>query len=678
MASNRGDLTGKTLGTCVLERLVGQGGMGAVYLAQQTRPARRVAVKVLLPNTAMSADVYEAFLARFRREADVIAKLEHVNIMPIYEYGEQDNLAYLVMPYLAGGSLRDVLIKRGSLSLAETATYMDQAASALDYAHAQGVVHRDLKPANFLLAADGRLVLADFGIARIMEDTSSGAGLTSTGMIIGTPEYMAPEMVNGEQVDYRADIYELGVVLFQMLSGSVPFKGNTPIVVITKHMREALPSLHQLNPDVPAAVDAIIQKATAKKREERYTSVSAFARAFRTALTQPSTAFTADIPNRPIILPPPPTGPMVIQATQNQYNTPAQQSGAYYNQGDPTQPQNGPYYNQDNRPNLQQSGAYYNQGNQPQNNTYGNYQSQQAYPSYSNTPPVAPPYQESAKSNLKPLLIILSILVALVLVVSSVSAAVYFSKPQTAGVPASIPTTDVQQSPTVAPTKGTTPTPTATTQPTAVPTTKPTTVPTVQVQPALIPTGPLLYSAQNPGKGCDLNGATWTTYNNIQITCQNGQTILKNALTTLNLSGTFLAVLPGKAYPQNYVIQVQIQQNATSSANFGIYFRNQPGNSQGAYTFLVHPDGSWEADVYDNATGKPTQLTNGKGNFGDIHALTTLDIVANGNHFTFYANGTMLGSADDPASTYAAGTTGIALDQNATVNVSNFELYTPA
>ena len=175
MVSNRGDLTGKTLGTCVLERLVGQGGMGAVYLARQLRPARRVAVKVLLPSHMMDDDIYQAFLARFRREADVVAKLEQVNIMPIYEYGEQDNMAYLVMPYLSGGSLRDVLQKQGSLSLEETATYLDQAAAALDYAHAQGVVHRDLKPANFLLASDGRLVLADFGIARIMEDTSAAA-----------------------------------------------------------------------------------------------------------------------------------------------------------------------------------------------------------------------------------------------------------------------------------------------------------------------------------------------------------------------------------------------------------------------------------------------------------------------------------------------------------------------
>jgi serine/threonine protein kinase len=159
MMSNSSDLTGKVLGTCTLVQLIGRGGMGAVYLAQQTRPVRRVAVKVLLPNVLTSGDVYSEFLTRFKREADLIAQLEHVNIIPIHEYDEQDGLPYLVMSYLTGGSLRDVLARRGKLSLYETIAYIEQAAAALDYAHAHNIIHRDLKPANFLLHADGRLVL---------------------------------------------------------------------------------------------------------------------------------------------------------------------------------------------------------------------------------------------------------------------------------------------------------------------------------------------------------------------------------------------------------------------------------------------------------------------------------------------------------------------------------------
>ncbi len=289
MTSNAGDLVGKTLGTCTLEQLLGRGGMGAVYLARQTRPARRVAVKVMLPQFASNSQVYQEFLARFRREADVIARLEHVNIMPIYEYGEQDGLAYLVMPYITGGSLRDMLAKRGKLPLAEVITYIDQAAAALDYAHAQGVIHRDLKPANFLLHADGRLVLADFGIARILDTGATiFQTLTSTGSVIGTPEYMAPEMARGESIDYRADIYELGIVLFQLLSGHAPFTGNTPYAVAVKHIQDPLPLLHPLDSSIPSAVDAVIQKATAKQREDRYSSTRALTQALHQASTTPA------------------------------------------------------------------------------------------------------------------------------------------------------------------------------------------------------------------------------------------------------------------------------------------------------------------------------------------------------------------------------------------------------
>ena len=284
------DLVGKTLGTCTLEKLIGQGGMGAVYLAQQARPTRNVAVKVLLPNVSMKSKEYEAFLVRFRREADVIARLEHINIVPIYEYGEQEGLAYLVMPYLSGGSLRDLLAHRGSISLTETATYLDQASSALAYAHAHGVIHRDIKPNNLLIHNDGRLVLADFGIARIMQDTGKtiDSTVTSPSIFIGTPNYMAPEMVQGGPIDHRVDIYELGIVLFHMLSGRVPFTGDNPLALAVKHLQEPLPRLHDMNPSIPPAVDTVIQKATAKNPQDRFMSALDLASAFRSAITTPN------------------------------------------------------------------------------------------------------------------------------------------------------------------------------------------------------------------------------------------------------------------------------------------------------------------------------------------------------------------------------------------------------
>lgn len=286
MSQSNEDLAGISLGTCTLEKQIGQGGMGAVYLARQEPPSRYVAVKVLLFQPDISAD-YKAFLARFRREADLIAKLEHVNIMPIYEYGESEGITYLVMPYSPGGSLSDALEERGAFSLRETMSYIEQAASALDYAHAHGVVHRDIKPSNFLLHTDGRLLLADFGIARMAQNGSGPIGTTLTGpdVVVGSPAYMAPEMVRGEPVDVRADIYELGVMLFQMLNGHLPFKEETALAMVVKQLEKTLPSLHQKNPAIPAAVDRVVQKATAKRREDRYRSAGELARALQHAIT---------------------------------------------------------------------------------------------------------------------------------------------------------------------------------------------------------------------------------------------------------------------------------------------------------------------------------------------------------------------------------------------------------
>src|SRR5947209_9508652 len=298
-------LVGTTLGTCMLRQPLGAGGMGAVYLARQTRPIRDVAVKVLQPSMATQQE----FLIRFRREADVIARLDHVNIMPIYEYGEQDGLAYLVMPYLTGGSLRDKLIQRGALSLGEVLLYIEQAASALDYAHAQRIIHRDIKPGNFLFHADGRLVLADFGIAHMVRESgSTDVTLTGTGQFLGSPEYMAPEMVCGEPVDPRTDIYELGIVLFQMLSGRVPFQGNSAYMIATKHVQEPPPPLYQINPALSPAVDAVVRKAIAKQRDARFRSAGELAQALRAAIIAPY-AVGIDVPSGPstLLATPPPT-----------------------------------------------------------------------------------------------------------------------------------------------------------------------------------------------------------------------------------------------------------------------------------------------------------------------------------------------------------------------------------
>jgi serine/threonine protein kinase len=266
---------GKHLGNYVLEDLIGQGGMGSVYIARQETPGRQVAVKILHTSFGQTSG---QFGVRFRREADLIAKLDHVNIIPLYEYAEKEGLAYLVMPLVTGGSLRDLLSQRGHFTLKETIAYLQQAAGALDYAHQHGIIHRDLKPANFLLHADGRLILADFGIAHLLENSEqldTRTSLTTTGAFIGTPEYMAPEMVRGESVDCRTDIYALGIILYQMLSGELPFRGNTPMFVAAMHLHQSLPLLHIDHAGISPEVDTVIQKATAKMPAERYQSARA-------------------------------------------------------------------------------------------------------------------------------------------------------------------------------------------------------------------------------------------------------------------------------------------------------------------------------------------------------------------------------------------------------------------
>jgi serine/threonine protein kinase len=218
-------LLGQSLGTCTIQHLIGRGGMGAVYLAQQTRPRREVAVKVLIPGSLGDQPWRIDFLARFRREADAIAALDHVHIIPIYEYGEQEQVAYLVMPYVTGGSLHQLLEKWGALPLSKVLPILEQAAAALDYAHTKGIIHRDLKPGNILFHADGRVLLADFGLAKVLREEGDQNGtstLTNAGTVIGTPEYLSPEQAAGQPLDQRTDIYSLGIVLFHMLTGHVP------------------------------------------------------------------------------------------------------------------------------------------------------------------------------------------------------------------------------------------------------------------------------------------------------------------------------------------------------------------------------------------------------------------------------------------------------------------------
>ncbi|MFN8517239.1 MAG: protein kinase [Chloroflexia bacterium] len=271
MSTPQGDIVGNYR---LIER-IGRGGMGVVYRGQHLRLGSDAAVKVLAASLAEEAD----FVQRFRREAVSAAALDHPSIVRVWDYGEQDGLAYLIMPLLTGGSLESRL-RKGPLSLDQALDYLRAIADALDYAHSKGLVHRDLKPANILLDERGEAHLADFGIAQVV---GSEERLTRTGVGIGTPEYMAPEQLQG-RAERRSDLYALGVVLYQMLSGQVPYSGSTPYEVITKHLTAVLPPVRRFNPALPPAVDEVLARVLAKSPEDRYESGAAFFAAFARAI----------------------------------------------------------------------------------------------------------------------------------------------------------------------------------------------------------------------------------------------------------------------------------------------------------------------------------------------------------------------------------------------------------
>ncbi len=279
-------LIGHVLGTCMLQKLLGQGGMGAVFLAQQSRPRRQVAVKVLLPTVRLNPTQQAAFLERFRRETDAAASLDHPNILPVHEYGERDGLAYLVMPYVSGGTLRDELEHGGQLSLVKVVNYLDQLAAALDVAHERGVIHRDIKPANILKTPEGRLLLTDFGLVKIITDgQSSQVSLTGAGVPLGTPDYMSPEqIIGGHDVDARADLYSLGIVLYQMVTGRTPFRGDMPMQIAMHHLNSEPPPPSSLREDLPVPAEQVILRVLAKNPNDRYMSAQDLASAFRLAL----------------------------------------------------------------------------------------------------------------------------------------------------------------------------------------------------------------------------------------------------------------------------------------------------------------------------------------------------------------------------------------------------------
>jgi len=271
---------GQMLGPYQIIEQIGEGGMASVYKAYQPSMDRNVAIKVLPSQLADSAE----FTQRFQQEARIIAKLEHPHILPVFDYGESDGITYLVMRYLDAGTLGKKMQKDRPLPLEEIDRLFTQLADALSYAHSYGIIHRDLKPSNALIDSQGNLFLTDFGIAKMLE--SASPRLTQTDAIMGTPAYISPEQAKAVKVNQRSDIYSLGIILYEMVTGRVPFVAETPLAVILKHVSDPLPLPSTLKPDIPEAIEKVILKALAKEPNDRFATVNEFLSAWKRALDE--------------------------------------------------------------------------------------------------------------------------------------------------------------------------------------------------------------------------------------------------------------------------------------------------------------------------------------------------------------------------------------------------------
>ncbi len=252
----------------VIRRSIGEGGMADVYLAQDTILRREVAIKVL--RGELNEDPVN--LQRFQREANAITNLSHPNIVEVYDVGEADKKNYIVMEYVPGKTLKQLIKQRGALNPTEAINIMKQLVSATAHAHHNDIIHRDIKSQNVLIKDDGTVKLSDFGIASTGDSSQQ---LTQTDTVMGSVHYLAPELARGKAATAQSDIYSLGIVFFEMLTGDVPFHGDTAVQIALKHMHDEIPSVRAFNPNIPQSVENIVYRATAKEAEQRYSSADA-------------------------------------------------------------------------------------------------------------------------------------------------------------------------------------------------------------------------------------------------------------------------------------------------------------------------------------------------------------------------------------------------------------------
>lgn len=626
-------LIGRQLGPYRLLHGIGHGGMAEVYLAEDHRLDRQVAIKVLPAALALQ----ENFRARFEREARAAARLQHPHILPIYDYGQQDNFTYLVMPYITDGSLAQAINNaRGLVPLNKVVQWTEEMGSALQYAHNQGIIHRDVKPGNMLMGPGEHLLLSDFGIAKVVD---SNTALTHTGASVGSPEYMSPEQATGE-ADYRSDIYSLGIVIYKMLTGQVPFSASTPVQVMFRHVQEPPPSPRTINPAISPQIEAVVLQALAKRPEQRFQSAGALAAALKSAASGSgpyqvhAPAFAPSAPEPASFYPPSIQIPSpTTNTSQPPSFAPAYPPQTSYNQ--PVPPYPATYESTFYDPAAQRPPAAHAWGSGPAQQG----PAVQVYPGRD-----APP-APARKGSSRIFAIMLAAVVVIAAALGGVIVFITFNHNTT--------NTQVKPTATTAATRGATPT-----------------------------TIPLLYQVANPM--CD-DQSLWSrnqvATNN--FACQSDGLHLSRPTNTDFTSSIFLQSYPNEppaGFPADYRLEVDstlaVQDPAQTSndlTGFGIIFRNQTG--AGGYFFMVDPvAGAWLFKIED-AQGQPHKMQRaasasiqaGQG------AKNHLRVDVKGNQFTGYVNGVLIGSVTDD--TFGGGNVGLVVAfKGMTITYTNFTI----
>jgi serine/threonine protein kinase len=739
--TNINELLGRALGTCTLKRLIGRGGMGAVYLAQQSRPKRTVAVKVLLPHL-VEARPREEFLARFRREADAIAALDHINIMPIYEYGEQGDAAFLVMPYVMGGTLRERLEVQPILPIQDIVSIIEQVAAGLDCAHALGIIHRDLKPGNILFHADGRVLITDFGLAKMLKDVTerdSGArALTSAGSIVGTPEYLSPEQSTGSPTDYHTDVYSLGVVLYQMLAGRVPFTGTTSVAVAIKHALQEPPPITQFNPAIPHSVQAVVMKALAKAPEQRFASAGELARALRLAISEQSATTILDAPDAmlPSVTTNPTTDSPQIVEQANDYADHERELQAEEDGTIPVLERQ-----QNDQSTDKRSAVEVNKTNQipqeemlpekvpnlstllmrPDGDDFHNVLTKDGSPTSTRDkafPPVIAPMEATQED--KPAPKAFDQNVALPVpetgqpqhssgLAKDRLAKMTQHRPGVSQIPAAPAGrihTRVQPVWTIIigslltcliiaagfltylhllPTRLVSSTAESGVTATAInqvaktpspPHETPTAIPALAAISPAIAAGPLLYGTPHPFSTCDKQGGHWSNTSGAQVACNADGGEMINGSGHLAIAN--LDQLAGNQSPwpsQSFIVQVQVTVNPNSHGLFGIdFFPQTSDGSQGYFAYLLDQSGNWTFNHYDTQGNVMDTLISEK-LLSSVSTTLTIDIRVEGTNYAFYVNGIDTTGRASTGSQFISKIVGLAVDANANVTFSNLAIY---